>query len=292
MRSLLEKALRRYARDFPIHKGKFRLVEALWPLACVPGDRLRMASTRRGGFEVPCDLDAFIQRQIYFFGDYYLERDLLSVWADSAAKAAIVLDVGANIGIYSLTAAASNPAARIHAFEPTSEIAATLREIVRRNGLDNIAVHECAVMDVDGTANLVRCRGTYGANDGMNFVVADPRADASPIQAMRLDRFCATEGIEAIDLMKIDVQGHELTVLAGAGALVGNRIGVIFLELNWSGSQSGGPAGGCVDLLSGAGYLFSTPAAWPSFREAGDWLRAESDVIACSGPWRDRARWV
>ena len=186
---------------------------------------------------------------------------------------------------------ASNPSARIHAFEPTSEIAAALREIVRRNRLDNVAVHESGVMDADGTANLVRCRGAHGANDGMNFVVADPRSDSSPIHAVRLDTFCANNRIEAIDLMKIDVQGHELTVLAGAGALLADRIGVVFLELNWNGSPTGGPAGGCVDLLSGAGYLFSTPAAWPDLRAAGDWLRAQSDVIACSGPWRERARW-
>jgi FkbM family methyltransferase len=290
MRSLLERALLRYARHFPAHRGKFRLVEALWPLACVPGDRLRIGTTRRGGFEVPCDLDAFIQRQIYFFGDYFLERELLRIWAECAGKATIVLDVGANIGIYSLTAAASNPAACIHAFEPTPEIAATLRDIVRRNRLDRVTVHESAVMDADGAANLVRCRGTFGSNDGMNFVLADPRSDTSPIQAVRLDSFCADRGIENIDLMKIDVQGHELTVLAGAGALVGDRIDVVFLELNWNGSQTGGPAGECVDLLSGAGYLFSTPSAWPNLRAAGDWLRAESDVIACSGPWRDRTR--
>lgn len=290
MRSRLEKALVWYARSLPSHKGKFRLVEALWPLVCHPSDRFRIATTRFGGYEIPCDLNAFIQRQIYFFGDYFLERDLLAIWADCARSASIILDVGANIGIYSVTAAAANPRAQVHTFEPTPEIATALRDVVQRNALGGVRVHENAVMNFDGIANLVRCRGELGSNDGMNYVVRGNQADTSQIHTVRLDSFCSEIGIDFIDLMKLDVQGHEATALKGAGELIGNRIGVIFLELNWCDSlQHIDAAVDCIGLLSAAGYQFATTATWPNFRDAGDWLRDESDVIACSPAGTNRA---
>jgi tRNA1(Val) A37 N6-methylase TrmN6 len=56
-----------------------------------------------------------------------LEEQLLDCWTRAAKDAQVIFDVGANSGIYSLAALASQPNAVVHAFEPTPEIATRLR---------------------------------------------------------------------------------------------------------------------------------------------------------------------
>src|SRR5262249_58041931 len=89
--------------------------------------RVRMAHLRYGGLKMPCDLTEMLQRQFYFFGTYFLEEKILNCWTKAAKEAEVIFDVGANFGIYSLAALASQPNAVVHAFEATPEIAGRLR---------------------------------------------------------------------------------------------------------------------------------------------------------------------
>jgi tRNA1(Val) A37 N6-methylase TrmN6 len=91
---------------------------------------------------------------VLFFGTYFLEEDILRCWETAAKEAKVVLDVGANAGIYSLAALAIQPDATVHAFEPTPEIAARLRATAKLNELDHLHVHEAAVLNKNGQASL------------------------------------------------------------------------------------------------------------------------------------------
>lgn len=131
----LERGLRCYARKAPWSWGKYRLVNALWK--CTAGNNhAREAELIYGGYRVPSDLGEMLQRQFYFFGTYYLERHLIDVWQQLARDCLVIFDVGANAGIYSLAATAVNSKAMVHAFEPTPEIAARLRQARDWNHLD------------------------------------------------------------------------------------------------------------------------------------------------------------
>jgi FkbM family methyltransferase len=74
--------------------------------------------------------------------------------------AEVIFDVGANSGIYSLAALSSQPNAVVHAFEPTLEIAGRLRQTAQPNHLDNLIVHELAVMSHSGQAIYVATGAT------------------------------------------------------------------------------------------------------------------------------------
>lgn len=279
---LAERLLAAYARRFPVQRGKLRAVNTLWRAAAGAGDHHRLAKLEQGGFLMRCDLEEMLQRQFYFFGTYFLERHLLACWSAFAAGARTVFDVGANAGIYSLAAVAARPGGAVHAFEPTPEIAAGLRETIALNGLDSIQVHQAAVYSRSGHVQLQRLRGETGDNGGMNFVTHDsPGAEAERVVSVTLDEFCDTNGVDRIDLMKLDIQGQEPGALAGAARLLREgRLGVVFLELNWGGADAPCSATECVDILSQAGYRFAEPAPRPEFREAGPWLRAHSDIVA------------
>ena len=131
-----------YARRFPIRRGKLRVINSLWRAAVGDPNTHRVATLKHGGFKMPCDLGEMLQRQFYFFGTYFLEEDILRCWQAAAQGAKVVLDVGANAGIYSLAALAIQPDATVHAFEPTPEIAARLPATAKLNGLDHLQVHE------------------------------------------------------------------------------------------------------------------------------------------------------
>ena len=68
-----------------------------------------------------CNLSEKLQRQFYFLCTF-LEEDILRCRETAAKEANVVLDVGANAGIYSLAALAIQPDATVHVFEPTPEL--------------------------------------------------------------------------------------------------------------------------------------------------------------------------
>lgn len=281
--SVFERALISYARHFPIRRGKLRVIESLWRAAVSDHSTLRLADLGHGGLKMRCDLSEMLQRQLYFFGTYFVEEDILSCWETAARGARVVLDVGANAGIFSLAALATNGDATVHAFEPTPEIAARLRETAKLNGLDRLHVHEVAVSSGNGLAVLKRCRGELGTNEGMNFIAPEScDSSAERVKTVCLDDFCQDHAIDHIDLLKLDIQGHEHLALAGAERLIrAGRVGIIFAELNWAKDVGAAcPAAESIRLLDQAGYWFSKPGRRLNWKEAGDWLRTQSDVVA------------
>ncbi len=278
-----EKALIAYARAFPLRKGKLRVIDRMWRAAAGGRGTARLAHLRYGGLKIPCDLTEMLQRQFYFFGTYFMEEQILECWTKAAKEAKVIFDIGANLGIYSLAALASQPNAVVHAFEPTPEIAGKLRQTAQLNHLDNLIVHEVAVTSHRGQAILRRYRGESGTNEGMNFICRETgEPGAERVQTICLDEFCCERRVARIDLLKIDVQGNEHFVLQGAKGLVRfGRLGTVFMELNWANKFGADcPATASVRLLAEAGYRFSSPPDYNNWRDAGSWLRGLSDIVA------------
>jgi FkbM family methyltransferase len=286
--SAVERLLVLYARHFPVDRAKMRVVDRLWRVAA-GGDTHRIASLTHGGLKVPCDLTEMLQRQFYFFGTYFLAKDLLDCWEREARGAGVVLDVGANAGIFSLAALAAEPDAVVHAFEPTPEIADRLVAAAQLNGLDRLHVHRTAVSDAIGQAALRRWRGELGTNEGMNFITAAHEPGCELVPTVTLDAFCAARGIIRVDLLKIDIQGNEHLALAGArGLLQAGRIKTIFTELNWADDKGVTcPATETIRIMGDAGYCFAAPGRRLEWKPPGDWMTALSDVVARRPEERD-----
>jgi len=281
--STFENLLILYARRFPIRRGKLRVINLFWRTAVGDQSAHRVATLNHGGFKMSCDLSEMLQRQFYFFGTYFLEDNILRCWEAAAKGAKVILDVGANAGIYSLAALAIQPNATVHAFEPTPEIAARVRATAKLNGLDHLHVHEAAVLNKNGQATLKRFRGELGTNEGMNFISQDlDDSGTERVQTVSVDQFCHDHSINYIDLMKLDIQVHEHSALEGAEHLIkAGRVGIVFLEHNWAKS----PGATCaatesIRLLEQGGYRFSRPGKRLKWQKAGHWLHNLNDVVA------------
>jgi FkbM family methyltransferase len=145
------------------------------------------------------------------------------------------LDLGANAGHLTLLLAhLVGRNGQVHAFEPVPEDARCLEETTRINALPNVTVHAAAVADRTGSAELA----VAGAFDGaarlvelatQNGAATDRRVIRVPVTT--LDDFCAREGLERVDLVKMDIEGAERLALAGMEAVLARHRPVLVAEL-------------------------------------------------------------
>ncbi len=149
------------------------------------------------------------------------------VWIELCASARTVLDVGANLGIYSLVTKAVNPAARLYGFEPVAHICRKFEENVALNGFDVRCVH-AAASNVGGEADIHYVEGGLTT---ASLRATRARTERERIETVRLDTFLRRECVSSVDLMKIDVEGFEPEVLEGMGDLLRATRPTILVEI-------------------------------------------------------------
>jgi FkbM family methyltransferase len=135
------------------------------------------------------------------------------------------VDVGANWGLY--TRELARLSHRVHAFEPCSQMAALLR----RTSPTNVAVHEIALSDHAGEADLVIPRVGDELVPSLASIEPDVASSAESsesehVPVRRLDAMVSDD----VSFVKIDVEGHELSVLHGARGLIARSRPVFLVE--------------------------------------------------------------
>jgi len=147
---------------------------------------------------------------------------------------AIILDVGANTGQYATIARKAFPEAQIHSFEPNPAAFAKLRETAERLRIHPIALG-C------GSAPGTRTMFDRSADSGTPLATLVPgvfeQRGISPVrfevELTTIDRFCEEWGLDEVDLLKIDVEGFEKSVLEGASNMLAKRkVRFVQLEFN------------------------------------------------------------
>src|SRR5579871_252798 len=135
----------------------------------------------------------------------------------------VVFDVGANTGAWTETVLSLNPALEIHAFEPARDSFARLAakgppERVKCNNVGLGAAAEQRVLYTIGADTEMR---SLYARAGLETYGIEAPSAGEPVTITTLDDYCAGAGVETIDYLKIDTEGHDLQVLRGAAGLVG-----------------------------------------------------------------------
>lgn len=148
-----------------------------------------------------------------------------------------IFDVGANIGQTAEKLASCFPEARIFSFEPGEAAFARLQTVSQR--LAAVSPWKLALGRESGAATLYQYHfdetnsllpKASGAED---FIVDSSHmseAGTSSVHVTTIDEFCSENGIASIDLLKIDTQGYELEVLAGARRLM-QSVPFIYVEV-------------------------------------------------------------
>jgi FkbM family methyltransferase len=154
------------------------------------------------------------------FIDGLFEKEECRFVTDFLKPGMIFLDIGANLGQYTLLAAQRvGPTGRVHSFEPSGRMYSELRYNVGLNNLsDNCFLNEVAVSEKEGSARLSQYEpgaevfGSLGNHRRM------PRSiiGSEEVKTITLDTYVREQRIPKIDLIKIDIEGGELPALRGA----------------------------------------------------------------------------
>jgi FkbM family methyltransferase len=175
------------------------------------------APPRRRQLLVDVPTQMFIGRELHENGLAGYEPETLAVFLAALARRprGTVLDVGANIGVFSMIAAALSDW-QVIAFEPTPELAAAARRVAEANGL-NYTVEEIALGRESGSATFYLSDVTDASNSLAAGFRPSTRSLLVPVET--LDDWSARTGIVP-DVIKIDTETTEPDVLAGARGLL------------------------------------------------------------------------
>jgi FkbM family methyltransferase len=207
------------------------------------------------------DLSEHMQSQIYWYG--YYSRDIIKLLNNLLRPSMVVVDVGANIGEIAVAAAHRvGQTGRVLAFEPMPLIADRLTEHAESNGLSQLQVFNHGLFDREDEAPLyvhsaLVVDGT--ANRGLaTLYPTDTRSKRTGAVALRpLDAVLREQDVERIDLMKIDAEGAEWSVLRGAQRALDRDYPDLVVELNEPTANAAGYC--CRDMilwLEEMGYEF------------------------------------
>jgi len=182
------------------------------------------------------DYDHVIENQIFWQGlTGRWEKKSLRIWMDLCNNAHTICDIGANTGVYALAAQAVNPNANVFAFEPVERIYAELELNVRLNAYPIRCIPH-ALSNIDGIQTLYERPGTHDYTASLNrHFMADHFAgvdyQSKELTTVRLATLIVREHVQAIDLMKIDVETHEYEVLLGMGEFLEKMKPTLLLEI-------------------------------------------------------------
>lgn len=149
---------------------------------------------------------------------------------------AVCVDIGANIGLYTLAMAALARRGKVWAFEPAPGSYEYLNRNIAMNALDNVETFNLAVGATSGTVDFhdipFFTAGSFTV-EGDSFLTSEVLGSSFfRAPSVTLDYLAADRALERLDFLKIDVEGGELSVLEGAVQSLARYRPVVVLEFN------------------------------------------------------------
>ena len=146
---------------------------------------------------------------------------------------ATVLDIGANLGVYSLPMARRvGPTGRVFAYEPAGETRAWLEKSVARNGLTNLEIVAAALSNKSGDAHL-----GHGHSSELHSLGAGGAGES--VRVATLDEEQTLRQWNTVDFIKIDAEGEETRILEGGRDFFARHSPIVMFEVR-SGPEADG----------------------------------------------------
>lgn len=223
------------------------------------------------GMTFELDLGEMIDACV-FLGQF--ERDIVALIERLTPQGGTVIDIGANIGAHTLRFARQvGPGGRVLAIEPTDY---AYRKLVRNLSLNqsaHVTAVQAALAERGEPRQTISFRSSW-RSDGRQ------QAATSVVDVLTLDECCQSHGIGGVDLVKLDVDGHEFGVLAGGLTILRTSRPTLLMETGaWHFEHAGRNP---LTLLETLGYRFWHTKTLEPFADAAAVRRAlpahDSDV--------------
>ncbi len=169
-----------------------------------------------------------IQQQILWYG--YYEKKYVLTWETFIARNDVVIDVGANMGYYSLVASGKSIHGMTYAFEPDTSNYLRLEENRRLNKIENIVPVKKGVTK-ENTKKYLFVSGKD--NKGMSgFLPAENFSNITEfVDCVSLDSWTQVNDIQKVNFIKLDIEGSEYDALLGMTNILRHMKPVVFIEI-------------------------------------------------------------
>jgi FkbM family methyltransferase len=224
---MLATLTREYLVRFPVSRGKGVVKRNLAPRLPVRYREVEVELT--GGGSVVARFDEWLA--IHYLREGHYDPAELQVVLDTLEESDTAIDVGANVGVYTVTAArAVGPKGRVIAVEADVDYLPQLEANVARNGLANVEIVVAAAGSADGTAtfNIAADRAFSSTKQIVSYRTA---GETRIVPLKRVDTIWHDAGEPRVALLKIDVEGAEVEALHGAERLVAECKPVVLVEV-------------------------------------------------------------
>ena len=211
------------------------------------------------GITFVLDLSEIIDAAI-FLGSY--ESDVKRAIDRYFREGQTALDIGANVGAHALLLAQrAGPRGRVYAFEPTDYAYRKLITNMSHNNFTNLQAFQLALSNKEMDAQEIKYRSSW-RSDGQQ-IDATTRVDFR-----RLDIWCHAHSIDRVDFIKIDVDGEEFPILAGALSVLQVSRPTVVVEIGvW---HFRGPTPNPLSVLHQLGYRFMDAKTLRDFSTPND----------------------
>lgn len=190
----------------------------------------RVMQTAINGYDLLVLANEEVGRAIHYGRDF--EREETEFLRRVIADDAVCIDVGANVGYFTLLMSRCAPHGEVHAFEPQELNAALLRASVALNACANVSVVESAVGAAPGVVELVQ--STDSAYSSLHDTGRKAVHRRVRVPMTTIDHYVQARGLPRVDVLKADVEGAEGLVIDGARELLDDparRPSLVMLEL-------------------------------------------------------------
>ena len=214
-------------------------------------------------------------------------------------RSCVILDVGANVGDWSLAVLQTAReldvrCLSLHAFEPSAATRAILERRIAAGGANaSVTLSPLALSNERRLLPLYVTADEAGTNSLYSMEDLPPPLRVETVPVDTVDGYCAAQGIARIELLKCDVEGHDMAVIEGSrGMLERGAIGVIQFEYNFRWIYARKYLRDAFEFLAPLGYRIGkvTPRGlefYPSWHFELETFR-QGNYLACTPEWAAR----
>lgn len=170
-----------------------------------------------------------IQQQLFWYG--YYEKELGDLLKKIIKPTDVFIDVGANIGYFSLLVAHRFSSAKVISFEPVADLYKKMNDNITLNSIKNIITENTAAGEVSGEREIF-----VSAPDNLGMSSFHKPENYSgykeKTKVVAIDEWFKSSGLSQIDIVKLDIEGSELAALKGMKEILQNFKPFLIIEIN------------------------------------------------------------
>lgn len=234
---IAQRVLASALRRVPSLAGSHELLSVVDSFIDTRGSPAIVCSMRKG-HRLKLDRQSLTEKTAYYTGRY--DDEPIELLCRLLRPGDTALDVGGNIGFYAIPMAIhlQSISGHLHVFEPVHANYNRLQENLAINNVQAcVTAHMCALSSRSGTAEITLRDDFLAGSETGNAVIAFSESDTKrfPVEEVtmhKLDELARNIPLERVDLIKLDIEGHEDEFLRGGKVTIGRFLPVIYLEVN------------------------------------------------------------